>query len=220
MSSWSITITTSGGKTVFSPDPLSPVEVSDDVSWANETDDVHQIAVQGVTFTEPIKPFEPSTPSYVCNGKKGDSIPYNCVIPGHTESGTIKIGALLLCALLLGFFTPSARAQDATPIDCSPVVGQPLQEVPKIDLRDATTKVVRGTLVTAGANIRLTEIPAGGKRLAGSLLGSNGKPDPAKIQCKQQWSRSYSKDAPRAMGATAKRCPSRIVEPMVNPAPG
>jgi FtsP/CotA-like multicopper oxidase with cupredoxin domain len=54
---------------------------------------------------------------------------------------------------------------------------------------------MKGTLVTAGANVRMPFVQNG--RQAGSLLLPNGSVDPAKLQCLQQWVRAYSKDAPR-----------------------
>jgi FtsP/CotA-like multicopper oxidase with cupredoxin domain len=208
MASWSITITKPDSTTVFSPDPLAPVQVNDDVSWANETDDVHQIAIQGVTFTEPIQPFTPSTPAYLCQGNSGDVIPYNCVIPGHKEKGTIKIGVLLLCALLLGIVTPSARAQSSpAPIDCAPLIGKELKDPPEITKTGTFTK---GTLVTAAANERMAFAVA---KKSGPLLAADGKPDPTKIQCFQQWVRTYSKDAP--LGSQAANAP--VIDPLAGP---
>src|SRR6185295_11157308 len=103
MADWSINISLStDGKVQFTPDPLN-ASVADCVSWANRTNDVHQIAVSGVTFTEPIDPFTSSKPVYVCQGTVGTSIPYTCVTPAHTEKGTIKLVAMILCALLIGF---------------------------------------------------------------------------------------------------------------------
>src|SRR5438105_5128989 len=128
MPDWSITITkSSGGPTQFSPDPLEATE-ADIVSWANETGETHQIAIEGGFITDPIESFQSSSPAFVCQG----STTYKCVVPGHSESGTIKVTALLLFALLIGIVMPPAQAQSSTPIDCGPIVGQPLQAVPEI----------------------------------------------------------------------------------------
>ena len=209
MPDWSITISSSSGQTQFSPDPLN-ASASDIVSWANETDQVHQIAISGVTFTEPIKPFQSSKPAYVCSGASGSTIPYNCVIPGHTEKGTIKLAALLLCALLIGFFTPAAKAQSTSgTIDCGPIVGKPLQAVPEINTRSGTT--LKGTLVTAGANERIAFVVGGHQ--SGSLLKPDGTVDTTKISCSPQWVRTYSKDAPR--GSQASNAP--VIDPLPGP---
>jgi FtsP/CotA-like multicopper oxidase with cupredoxin domain len=211
MPDWSINISQSeGGQTQFSPDPLTAT-AADCVSWANRTNEVHQIAVSGVTFTEKIEPFTSSKPTYVCSGSAGTSIPYKCVIPGHTESGTIKLAALLLCALLVGAFGLPAKAQQSsTPIDCSSLINQPLQPVPEI-AKTGTGTILKGTLVTAGVNQRLAVVQ-GGKRQAGSLLKSDGTVDTSKVLCFQQWARAYSKDAPRGSQA-----PDAAV---LNPLPG
>ncbi|HKO55875.1 MAG TPA: multicopper oxidase domain-containing protein [Thermoanaerobaculia bacterium] len=210
MADWSINISTSStGQTQFTDNPLNAT-INDSVSWANRTNEVHQIAISGVTFTEPIQPFDSSKPAYICRGTSGGSIPYQCVTPGHNESGTIKLAALLLCALLAGLFSPSASAQSSTPIDCGPIVGKPLQDVPEINAR--TGSVVKGTLVTAGANTRMAMVQ-GGARQAGSLLKSDGTVDTTKIQCLQQWVRAYSKDAPRG----SQDANARVLDPLPGP---
>ena len=62
MPDWSITITKpSGGPTQFSPDPLEATE-ADIVSWANETGETHQIAIEGGFITDPIESFIGSPP--------------------------------------------------------------------------------------------------------------------------------------------------------------
>ncbi|HEV7921198.1 MAG TPA: multicopper oxidase domain-containing protein [Thermoanaerobaculia bacterium] len=209
MADWSINISQpAGGQTQFSPDPLA-ASINDCVSWANRTDAVHQIAISGVTFTEPIQPFTSSKPTYVCQGTAGSSISYKCITPGHTETGTIKLAAFLICALLLGLFGPSLKAQSGTPIDCSSIVGTPLQPVPEISARSAN--ILKGTLVTAGANVRIPFVQ-GGKRVAGSLLKPDGTVDPTKVLCFQQWVRAYSKDAPRGSQDPGA--------PVLNPLPG
>ena len=96
--------------------------------------------------------------------------------------------------LLIGLVSPAAQAQSSTPIDCSPIIGKPLQPIPEIT---RTGTFVRGTLVTAGTLELIAEIPKGAGRSAGSLLKSDGTVDNTKIRCLQQWFRTYSKDAPR-----------------------
>src|SRR4051812_15233265 len=122
MADRSINISTSeSGQTQFTPNPAN-YSVNDIVSWANRTNEDHQIAVSGVTFTEVIKPFTSSSPAYICQGT--GSIPYKCVTPGHTESGTINLVALMLCALLIGIFAPAMMAQTTPPtgtLDCLPI---------------------------------------------------------------------------------------------------
>ena len=210
--------TSSSNQTEFTPNPLNAAN-ADIVSWANRTNVSHQIAINGaaagappqwITFTEEIKPFTSSSPAYVC---QPTSIQYKCVIPGHTESGTINIVALLLCVLLLGIFAPALRAQ-TTPvtgaIDCSPIVGKALQDVPEI-AKTGSGDVMQGTLVTAGANVRMPFV-VGGARQAGSLLNANGTVNTGKIQCIQQWVRAYSKDGPRGSQDPGA--------PVLNPMPG
>ena len=210
MPDWSITITKpSGGPTQFSPDPLTATE-GDTVSWANETGEAHQIAVEGGFSTDLIEPFQSSSPAFVCQ----ESTTYKCTVTGHSESGTIKVTALLLFALLIGIVAPPARAQSSTPIDCGPIVGQPLQAVPEIP---RSGSIVRGTLVTAGANARIAYIVFKDdrgllRRMPGSLLLPDGKVDTTKIQCYQQWVRAYSKDAPRGS--------QEANAPVLNPLPG
>src|SRR4051794_13042095 len=104
MPDWSITI--KGSPATFTPDPLGAT-ANDTVSWANETEQTHQIAIDGVTLTEPIAPFTSSTPAFVCQTPGDDpvSVTVTCVIAGHKEKGTINIApVLLLCALLIGLF--------------------------------------------------------------------------------------------------------------------
>src|ERR1043166_6531281 len=97
MADWLITITSNGGPTQFSPDPLN-ITLGDTVRWGYRTDQDHQIAIQGVTFTDVLHPTDSSdlfTPQ-----SKGP-IPYNCTI--HTaETGTINVAVLALCMLLAG----------------------------------------------------------------------------------------------------------------------
>jgi FtsP/CotA-like multicopper oxidase with cupredoxin domain len=208
MADWSINISrSSSGQTQFTDNPLNAA-INDCVSWANRTNEVHQIAISGATFTEPIQPFTSSKPAYVCSGTAGGTITYKCVTPGHNETGTIKLAALLLCALLIGIFAPSLKAQSSTPIDCGPIVGKPLQDVPEISLRNGN--ILKGTLVTAGTNARMPLVQ--GARKAGSLLKPDGTVDTTRIQCRQQWVRAYSKDAPRG-----SQDPGAAV---VNPLPG
>jgi FtsP/CotA-like multicopper oxidase with cupredoxin domain len=215
MADHSINISTSStGQTVFTPDPLN-AQAKDAVSWANRTNETHQIAIGGVTFTDKIEPFTSSSPAYVTQGASGSSTPYKCVIPGHTESGTIKIVALLMCALLLGIFAPALRAQTppAQPVtgavDCAPIIGKPLEPVPEIS-NTTTGEILKGTLVTAGANVRIPFVV--GSRQSGSLLNANGTVNTTRVQCIQQWVRAYSKDAPRGSQDPGA--------PVLNPLPG
>jgi FtsP/CotA-like multicopper oxidase with cupredoxin domain len=203
-------------QTEFQPDPLNAA-IADIVSWANRTNDSHQIAInaaaagapaQWITFTEEIKPFTSSSPAYVC---QATSIEYKCIIPNHTETGTINIVALLMCVLLLGLFAPALRAQTQPvtgAIDCGPIIGKELQMVPEIAKTGG--HILQGTLVTAGANVRMPF--AVGGRQAGSLLNANGTVNTAKVQCIQQWVRAYSKDAP-----PGSQNPGA---PVLNPMPG
>jgi FtsP/CotA-like multicopper oxidase with cupredoxin domain len=211
MADKSINISTGGGsgETLFTPNPLQ-ANANDLVSWANRTNQTHQIAISGVTFTEPIKPFTSSRPTFVVQGTAGTSIPYKCVIPGHTESGTIKL-AVMLCALLIGIFSAPAQAQTSgEAIDCSPIVGKELQDVPEIKKSDPKATILKGTLVTSGTSVRMAEVQGG--RQSGSLLKSDGTVDTTKVQCFQQWVRTYSKDKPRgSQGADA---------PVLDPLPG
>ncbi|MCU1229880.1 MAG: multicopper oxidase type 2 [Acidobacteria bacterium] len=208
MPAWSITILKSStGQTQFSPDPLD-AGVNDTVSWANRTDDVHQIAIDEVPFTEPVEPFTASSPAYVCKGPF--PIPYKCVISGHTETGTINLLVLLTSIMIVGIFAPPAKAQQSTsPIDCSSLIGKPLQSVPEIS-KTGGGDILKGTLVTAGAKERIALVRNG--RQAGSLL-KNGNVDTTKIQCLQQWVRTYSKDAP--LGSQDPDAP--IINPMPGP---
>ena len=210
MADRSINISTSEtGKTQFTPDPAN-YQAKDVVSWANRTNEAHQIAISGLTFTDKIEPFTSSSPAYICPA--AGPIPYKCVIPGHTESGTINIVAMLLCAFLIGMFAPAMFAQTATPptgtLDCLPIVGQPLQDVPEI-AKTGGGDILKGTLVTAGAYERIAFVKGG--RQAGSLL-KDGKVDPTKLQCIAQWVRAYSKDGPRG-----SQDPNA---PVLNPLPG
>jgi FtsP/CotA-like multicopper oxidase with cupredoxin domain len=217
MADRSINISTASGQTEFTPDPLN-ASANDIVSWANRTNIVHQIAINGapagstpqwVTFTDKIEPFTSSSPAYVC---QATSAQYKCVIDGHTESGTINIVALLMCVLLLGIFAPALRAQTPQPvtgaIDCGPIIGKALQDVPEIFKTGGD--ILKGTLVTAGSNIRMPFVV--GNRQAGSLLNANGTVNTTKIQCIQQWVRAYSKDAPRGSQDPGA--------PVLNPLPG
>lgn len=198
MPDWSITITKPSTQTQFTPDPIT-ASVNDTISWANETSDKHQLAINGVPFTDVINPWESSSPAYVCQASA--TITYTCVIPGHTETGTIKIASFLLCLLLFGLFATPARAQSSTaPVDCGPIVGKALQPIPEIG---RSGNFVRGTLVTAGAN-EMIPFVQGAARQSGSMLNSDGTVNTNMIKCYQQWVRAYSKDAPRgSQDATA-----------------
>jgi FtsP/CotA-like multicopper oxidase with cupredoxin domain len=197
MPDWSVTI--QGSPATFTPEPLD-VGANDTVSWANETEQPHQLAIDGVTFTEPIAPFTSSTPAYVCQNDtdppENVQVIVTCVVPGHSsERGTINIApALLLCALLLGLFVPSAKAQTSTaPIaDCGGIIGKELKNPTEAMTRDGMKRVSKGTLVSAGANEVIGFVV--GNRQEGSLL-KNGQPDSTKIQCFQQWMRTYTTDA-------------------------
>src|SRR5437588_3547742 len=104
MADRSINISTSEtGKTQFTPDPAN-YQAKDVVSWANRTNEAHQIAISGQTFTDKIESFTSSSPAYICPA--AGPISYKCVIHDN-ESGTINIVAMLLCAFLIGVFGPS-----------------------------------------------------------------------------------------------------------------
>ena len=195
---WSITIQQgpSSGHAKFKPDPVE-ANNNDVISWANETNENHQIAIDGVTFTDVIKPFESSTPAYVAQNDGDDpiTVSYKCVVPGHSETGTINIApVLLLCAMLLGIFAPRAMAQSSTSaIDCSPIIGKELENPKEFMTRDTTKQISKGTMVSAAANEIIGFVQGG--RQSGSLL-KDGKPDPSKILCYAQWMRSYSPNSP------------------------
>src|SRR5882672_10389846 len=104
MADQSINISSTG----FSPNPLNAA-ANDVVSWANRTNEKHQIAINGVLFTDEIEPFTSSSPAFVCQNDTDPAVPvivsYTCVISGHKETGTINIAPfLLLCALMIGIF--------------------------------------------------------------------------------------------------------------------
>lgn len=61
MATRNVTISAPLGQATFDPDDL-PAGVGDNVSWANETNDPHQIAVNGLAVTDVIEPQNPRSP--------------------------------------------------------------------------------------------------------------------------------------------------------------
>jgi hypothetical protein len=108
----------------------------------------------------------------------------------HRRFPALRAAARDLCARSAGTDDAADRSGRLQPI-----VGKPLQDVPEI-AKTASGDVLQGTLVTAGANVRMRFV-VGGARQAGSLLNANGTVNTGKIQCIQQWVRAYSKDGPR-----------------------
>jgi plastocyanin len=61
------------------------------VTWDNETDETHQIAV-GTTFsTDPILARMSSRPSYIIASDATGTLDYKCITEKHTETGSIVI---------------------------------------------------------------------------------------------------------------------------------
>ena len=61
------------------------------VTWDNETNETHQIAV-GTTFsTDPILAGLSSRPSYIIPSNATGTIDYKCITKDHTETGSIVI---------------------------------------------------------------------------------------------------------------------------------
>jgi FtsP/CotA-like multicopper oxidase with cupredoxin domain len=200
MPDWSIAIIDSGGQTQFLPNPLD-AKVNDTVSWGNRTTRVQSLAISGVAWGD----IQPGNSSDLFTPTSAGVVTYTCTSGSQTARGTINVTVLLLCFLLMGLFTAPARAQSGTPIDCAPLVGQPLQPPPtigRIDSDPMKPSIVRGSLVTAGTLERIAVT----KTLAAGPVLPN-------IQCFQQWFRAYSKDQPR--GSQDPRTTT-----VLNPLPG
>lgn len=164
-------ITISTGSVTFNPPDLS-ADVADNVTWANETNAPHQIAVGGVPVTDVIQPWNSSTQYSVPS-----SVTYNCLIH-PSEVGKITVTALLV-VLLLSFFAPSARAQH---ISCTELLNQDLPTLPEIAYD--SDNVLRGTLISIGQKERIASVLKSAGRKEGLI-------DPKDLQCDEQWVRTY-----------------------------
>src|ERR1043165_313783 len=176
MATWSIKISGALGSATFDPNPL-PAAANDLVSWANETDDPHQLAVEGSPITNPIAPWSSSSSSlFPPPAGTETGVTYTC-LNHQGERGTITFTALLV-ALLLSFVGTAARAQT---IPCADILNKELVPIPEI--RRGDDGVLRGTLVTIGQKQLIASVK-GKNRVAGPL-------GPENVDCAPQWVGTY-----------------------------
>jgi FtsP/CotA-like multicopper oxidase with cupredoxin domain len=171
MATRNVTISGPAGQATFDPDDLA-ADRADNVCWGNETNDTHQIAVNGVAVTDPIRPWDSSTQYSVPS-----SVTYTCLLHAN-ETGKITVSALIV-ALCLSFFAAPARAQH---IPCTELLNKELVNPPEIARGD--DNVLRGALVTIGQKERIASVLKAAGRKAGPI-------NPADLQCDEQWVRSY-----------------------------
>jgi FtsP/CotA-like multicopper oxidase with cupredoxin domain len=208
MAEWPIVITGPAGSATFDPNPLQAAS-GDTVFWSNRSDANHTIVVdaQNPQVPMPAPPWESSKPAYkVPNLPSPPPVPpeiritYRCIEPGHgNEVGRIVVTALLLMAVLGGFFAPSLTAQ----VTCSQLIGGELKSPAEVGVRDEAKQTVRGTLVTTGEK-QLIAFP-NATRVTGPITVAN-------ITCKEQWNRTYRKDEP-APNSQQPNAPAVLPEP-------
>src|ERR1019366_6022336 len=120
MAEWSIVISGPAGSAKFDPDP-QPVSSNDIVSWSNRTDDPHTIVIDGQANVQPMPapPWGSSEPAYQVSA----AVTYRGK-DHENETGAITIKtAVLLLALMAGFFAPSLKAQ----VTCAQLIGGELK---------------------------------------------------------------------------------------------
>jgi len=85
---FSIRILTTSKGTEFDPCSAPPGSL---ITWDNETDQSHQIAVGTVFTTSEILAGMSSRPSYIIASSATGTLDYKCVIKNHDETGTIVV---------------------------------------------------------------------------------------------------------------------------------
>ncbi len=181
MAEWSIVISGPAGSAKFDPNP-QPVSANDIVSWSNRTDDPHTIVIDGQPNVQPMPApaWGSSKPAYQVSA----AVTYRCK-DHENETGSITIKtAVLLLALMAGFFAPSLKAQ----VTCAQLIGGELKSPAEIGVHDEAKQTTHGTLVTSGEK-QLIAFPKGTRVTTGPITESN-------ITCNAQWMRTYRKDEP------------------------
>jgi len=88
MPDFSIRILTTATRTEFDPCSAPPGSL---ITWDNETDQPHQIAVGTGFTTDVILAGMSSRPSYIIDSSATGTLDYKCVIKDHNEVGTIVV---------------------------------------------------------------------------------------------------------------------------------
>ncbi len=201
MAEWPIVITGPAGSATFDPNPLT-VAVSDTVFWSNRSDANHTIVVDGQSpqVPMPAPAWQSSKPALKVPGAAA-TVTYRCSEPGHgNEAGSIIVKALLLMALLGGFFAPAMKAQ----VTCAQLIGGELKSPAEIGVRDEAKQTVHGTLVTSGEK-QLIAFPTGTRVTTGPITTAN-------ITCNTQWVRTYRNHEP-APDSQQPNAPTVLPEP-------
>jgi len=197
MAEWSIVISGPAGSAKFDPNP-QPVSSNDIVFWSNRTDDPHTIVIDGQpkVLPMPVPPWGSSKPAYQVSA----AVTYRCK-DHDNETGSITIKtAVLLLALMTGFFAPSLKAQ----VTCGQLIGGELKSPAEIGVHDATKRTTSGTLVTSGEK-QLIGVPKGNRVTTGPITEAN-------ITCNAQWMRTYRNHEP-APDSQQPNAPAVLPEP-------